>query len=119
LEKTVLRRLMVLQVLCERRHDKIENLATEFNVSRRTMRYDIDILSLSFPIYTTKGKGGGIHIIDGYQLGMKYLTDNECIVLERVAEIANDDDKIVIYKIIKAFSKPKTPNKNRRDERNT
>ena len=58
MEKTVERRQMILEVLCERRFERIDNLAFEFKVNRRTIRRDIEILSITFPFYTTKGTGG-------------------------------------------------------------
>ncbi len=69
MEKTVERRQMILEVLCERRFERIDNLAFEFKVNRRTIRRDIEILSITFPFYTTKGTGGGICVVDGFKLG--------------------------------------------------
>ena len=111
MQNTAERRQQILTILCERRSEQAENLATEFGVTLRTIYHDIEVLACSYPIITVQGHGGGIRVMEGYRLGMKYLTDNECIVLERVAEIASDDDKIVIYKIIKTFSKPKIKEK--------
>lgn len=33
---------------------------SEFGVSRRTIQYDIELLSVSAPINTIRGKGGGV-----------------------------------------------------------
>ena len=55
------RRNAILEVLCFRRFDTVANLAFEFGVTDRTIRNDILTLSLEYPIYTTKGNGGGIH----------------------------------------------------------
>ena len=55
MKNTSERRQMILEVLCQRRFEKIENLATEFEVSRRTITYDIQILSCSYPIYSLTG----------------------------------------------------------------
>ena len=52
------RRQMILELLCERRHEKMINLAFEFGVSRRTICRDIEVLSLSYPIYTESCRGG-------------------------------------------------------------
>lgn len=71
------RRMQILEVLCERRHETRENLANEFGVSKRTIEYDIQTLMLSYPIYTTQGGGGGIHVMDGYRFGKKYMTDKQ------------------------------------------
>ncbi len=113
------RRRRIIEYLCNRRHETLDNLAFEFGVSKRTIRYDIEILSRLYPIYTVTGTYGGIYILDGYRLDNRHLTDKECGVLERLAEEANKEDKIVIYQIIKTFSKPKVSYNNRREERNT
>ena len=34
----------ILEVLCRRRSDTVENLANEFGVSKRTIKYDIEYL---------------------------------------------------------------------------
>lgn len=53
-------------------------LAQHFEVSKRTILRDIDILSsVGIPIYTTKGKGGGIAILDSYTLNKTAISDNE------------------------------------------
>ena len=41
------RREAILKVLCQRRQDKIDNLAFEFGVSVRTIKNDIEELSLT------------------------------------------------------------------------
>ena len=63
------RRRQILEVLCERRFDTISNLMFEFSVSRATIKRDIQELTLSYPIYTTLGNGGGVHVVDGYRIG--------------------------------------------------
>ena len=40
------RREAILRVLCQRRQDKIDNLAEEFGVSVRTIKNDIEELTL-------------------------------------------------------------------------
>ena len=59
------RRRAIIKDLSVRRHEKISDLAFQYHVSRRTVEYDIYWLSLEYPIYTTKGIGGGVHVIDG------------------------------------------------------
>ena len=49
--KTTERRMAILHILSERRKERIENLAFELGVCRNTIQRDIEILSLSFPIY--------------------------------------------------------------------
>lgn len=106
MEKTVERRQMILEVLCERRFERIDNLAAEFNVSRRTVRYDIEVLSYSYPIYTSKGTGGGIHIVDGFKLGMKYLTKEQADFLESILHNYSDKEKEILVEILNTFKMP-------------
>ena len=53
------RREAILRVLCQRRQDKIDNLAEEFGVSVRTIKNDIEELTLAHPIETVRGRYGG------------------------------------------------------------
>lgn len=48
MRSTAERRQMILQVLCERRSELAENLALEFDVSIRTIYYDIEFLAYSY-----------------------------------------------------------------------
>ncbi len=58
------RRREIMKLLNRRRYEKIENIAFEFGVSERTVRRDIEILSLNEPIYTQPGRyGGGVYIV--------------------------------------------------------
>ena len=46
------RRQKILEILCVRRQETMENLAQEFNVTIRTIRNDIEELTLAHPIET-------------------------------------------------------------------
>lgn len=104
--KTAERRLLLLSILCERRKESLDNLAFELQVSKATIKRDIGILSLSYPIYTTPGIGGGVQVVEGFRLGMKYLTDTQCELLERLLETAEGADKETLHSILKTFRKP-------------
>lgn len=53
-------------------------LADYFEVSVRTIYRDIDTLSsLNIPIYASKGKNGGISLLDNYKLDKTLLTEEE------------------------------------------
>ena len=101
------RRQEILEVLCERRYDTVENLATEFGVGERTIRRDIEYLSLSYPIYTTQGKGGGIHVDQDYRLGKKYLTDKQSELLEELSKGLTGNELAVMQSILKTFKEPR------------
>lgn len=101
------RRQELFELLCKCRHEIIDNLAFRFGVSRRTIERDIEILSLTKPIYTTKGTGGGVHIVDGYIAGGKYLTSEETEFLESVAKRLQGDELKIMRNIIERFEMPK------------
>ena len=86
------RRRQILEVLCERRFDTISNLMFEFSVSRATIKRDIQELTLSYPIYTTLGNGGGVHVVDGYRIGKQYLTKEQKDLLEKIATSKTGED---------------------------
>lgn len=105
--KATERRRDLLEALCRRRHDKIDNLAFEFGVSERTIRRDIQELSLSYPIYTDcRRDSAGVHIEDGYYLNRQYLKTEQQALLERLARQATESDLKIIQEIIKQFGRP-------------
>ena len=86
------RRAQILNVLCARRKEIIENLAFEFDVSRRTIINDITELSRTYPITTVRGNGGCVKIEDWYHPGRKLLTSNQRKALLSAIETAEDND---------------------------
>ena len=86
-----------------RRRDTMANLASEFGVTERTIRRDIDILSSDYPIYTEQGHGGGIRVQDGFFTDRRRLTATESDLLRRLAATASTDEKSVIDGILATF----------------
>ena len=105
------RRMEILETLCRRRNDTVENLANEFGVSKRTIKYDIEYLSLSYPVYTVQGNGGGIYISDGYRLGIKYLTETQSDLLEKLSARLTGEDLETMKSILNTFKEPKRGSK--------
>ena len=99
------RRLSILYVLLERRKENIGNLAIEFNVSVSTIMRDVQELSRSHPIITKHGGGGGIEVMDGYHLGMRYMTSEQTALLEKLSDSLTGDELLVMQSILKTFSK--------------
>ena len=101
------RRQEILEVLCERRRESVENLATEFGVNERTIRRDIEYMTLSYPIYTVPGKGGGVYVGEGYRLSKKYLTDKQAELLEELSKGLTGNELAVMQSILKTFKEPR------------
>ncbi len=91
------RREKILELLCTRRHETIDNLAKEFEVAPRTIKYDIEELTLTYPIETVRGRyGGGVKVKDGYYVGRKYLkTAQKNLLLKLLPTLAKKDAEIM------------------------
>ena len=86
---TAERRSAILKLLCRRRHETIPNLASEFGVSERTIRRDIEVLSYTEPIYTQTGRYcGGVYVVDGYSVDKMYMAEHELRVLHKLCDFA-------------------------------
>ena len=97
------RRNAILEDLCMRRFEKVSNLAFQYGVTARTIRNDILMLSLEYPIYTAKGNGGGIYVDEKFRLGKSYLKSEQQELLERILPELNGKDAEVMESIIKTF----------------
>lgn len=99
------RREAILNVLCKRRQDTVQNLANEFGVSVRTIKYDIEELTLAHPIETVRGRyGGGVKVADGYYIGRKYLKPNQQELLKKLSEQLSGNDLEVMNSILREFA---------------
>ncbi|MCA5011557.1 MULTISPECIES: helix-turn-helix transcriptional regulator [unclassified Enterococcus] len=68
----------IVYLLLERKKMTTMELAKHFEVSKRTILRDIEALSIAgIPIYTTKGKGGGISLLDHYVLDKSVISADE------------------------------------------
>lgn len=99
------RREAILNVLCKRRQDTVHNLAHEFGVSVRTIKYDIEELTLAHPIETVRGRyGGGVKVADGYYVGRKYLKPSQQELLKKLSEQLSGNDLEVMNSILRDFA---------------
>lgn len=103
---TLERRIEILFILLRRRHIKMFELQAEFNTCRSSICEDIQELSRYFPIRTECGRYGGVFLDKNYQLGMKYLTEPQATLLEKLSATLTGEDLILICEILKTFKKP-------------
>lgn len=95
------RRQRLLEVLCLRRQDTYDNLAREFNVSKRTIRYDVAALMCSYPIETVCGRyGGGVKVRNDYYPYRKTLNTKQIRLLVRLSAKLDGEDLATISSII-------------------
>lgn len=106
MQSTAERRMAILEYMCERRHETLENLMFEFGVSRSTIIRDLYELSRHYPLYTKQGNGGGVHVVDGFRLGRKYFNAKQQELLERLAARLGGDDFETMKSILATFTEP-------------
>ena len=112
---TAERRNAILKALCRRRYETISNLATEFDVSERTIRRDIEVLSFTEPIYTQAGRHGGVYVVDGYRMDRMYMSEEETEVLCKIRDTAETNstglllpgEYEILERMIRTYTKPK------------
>ena len=69
--------LSVLFELLAKRKVTASYLAKKHKISNRTVHRYVDILSLTVPIETARGRNGGIQIVTDYALPMGFMTEAE------------------------------------------
>lgn len=68
----------IVYLLMNKKQMTANELASHFEVSKRTILRDIDALTTAgIPIYTTQGKGGGIFIQDRFMLNKTFISEDE------------------------------------------
>lgn len=74
-----LNRLLEITILLMNKNTiTAKDLAERFQVSTRTIYRDLDVLSASgVPVYTNKGKGGGISLLEGFTLNQALISEKE------------------------------------------
>ncbi|MFR5683641.1 MAG: helix-turn-helix transcriptional regulator, partial [Clostridia bacterium] len=103
----------IVYLLLKRKTITAKELANRFEVSTRTIYRDVEILSnAKIPIYTTKGKGGGISLLDDYVLNKSILSEEEqnqiLFALQSMEKINNQSEKKILEKVSTIFNKSKT-----------
>lgn len=112
MQSAIERRQQVLEAISDRRTERIENLASEFGVSRRTIERDILVLSCSYPIVTVQVAAGGVRAMDGWYVTRRYLNDDQEALLRSLLPGLQPDQQETMQRILSAFAKPSVKEKN-------
>lgn len=100
----------MIYILLGRESVTAKELAERFEVSTRTIYRDLDILSSAgIPIYTSKGSGGGIRLLESFTLDKSLLSKEEqseiLMGLQVLKGARYPDTQEVISKIGSLFNK--------------
>ena len=94
----------MIAALYERHNDAVGNRAFEFDVSFHTIRNDIRVLELEYPIDTRMGAGGGMFILDSSRLQQRWLTVRQRELLVDVCSVLDDERALLMKSIIGGMS---------------
>ena len=99
------RRMAIWHLLCYRRQDTAKHLAAEFNVCLRTIYYDVEYLSLCYPIESIRGRyRGGIRLPDWYTSNPNVYDPDEIELLVKMESMLQGKDLLVLAKIMRRYS---------------
>lgn len=100
----------IIYILMQKRKITAKELADRFEVSTRTIYRDIETLSeANIPIYASKGKTGGIGLLDEYVLNKTILSEEEqnqiLFALQGMIQVRGQNEKDVLEKLSILFNK--------------
>ena len=94
----------IILILLNKKIVTAKELSDKFQVSTRTIYRDIETLSLSgVPVYMSKGKNGGIGLLEDFSINKTLLSDNDkesiTLALKALSTIEYPDINSVINKV--------------------
>lgn len=100
----------IIYILLQKKKVTAKELADKFEVSTRTIYRDIEALSgANIPIYASKGKDGGIGILDEYVLNKTILSEEEqnqiLFALQGMKKVVGEEEKDILEKLSILFNR--------------
>lgn len=100
----------IIYILMQKRKVTAKELANKFEVSTRTIYRDIEILNrANIPVYATKGKDGGIELLEEYVLNKTILSEEEqnqiLFALQGMRKVNGQNERDVLEKLSTFFNK--------------
>lgn len=100
------RRSSIYAELRAQRHLTVGYLAEKYAVSEKTIRRDIEELTLTYPIETVRGRyGGGVKLADWYHPMQTTLSPKQIALLKKLAPSLEGDDLAVMNSILSQFTR--------------
>ena len=100
------RRELIMATLRRERSAKIDNLAKMLGCSERTIRRDIEALTVVYPLETSPGRyGSGVKLAEEYRPQGQTLGPEQIIALrEAIRNTSNPQSRMALISILDQFS---------------
>ena len=100
----------IVQILLTEKKVTAEKLACHFEVSKRTIYRDIETLTLAqIPVYSEKGRYGGIGLIKNFMIDKSFLSQNEqneiLFALQSLNAVQDSKNNITLTKLNSIFNR--------------
>ena len=100
------RRAEIMRILASRRHETMSRLASELGVTDRTIRTDITVLTVDYPLDTIRGNGGHVKVADWYHPHKRILSREQQTVLIQILDKADELQQKVLREMLRAYGSP-------------
>ena len=101
------RRMEMMFLMFNIKKTTVSTLAKYFSVTRNTIVKDLGVVGRYAPIYTRRGKFGGVFLLEGYKSDVRfYLSVDEKALLEQLAKKVKVDDARLLRNILHKYSMP-------------
>lgn len=105
------RRLAIRDYISAKRKTSIPELMQEFDVSRSTIKRDLQELESAYIISIERldGKAGGIRTVDGWYANKTYFTTAQETLIRRLETgLQTEEEKRIYESILATFVRPKS-----------
>lgn len=110
------RRTEIMRILVARRRETMTHLARELCVTTRTIRTDITILTVDYPLDTVRGNGGCVKVADWYHPHRNIFSrEQESVIISLLDKIDESSQRKVLTEMLAAFGAPATREKYTRE----
>lgn len=110
------RRAEIMRILIGRRRETMTRLARELGVTDRTIRTDITILTVDYPLDTVRGNGGCVKVADWYHPHRNIFSrEQESVVIAMLDKADEPYQQKVLREMLAAFGSPATREKHSKE----
>ena len=101
------RRAEIMRILTASRSESMTRLAAELNVTTRTIRTDILVLTADYPLETVMGRNGCVRVAEWYHPHRNIFSMEQQAVLSQLMESASGQQREVLSQMLLEYGSPK------------